>query len=227
MSWTNLPAFTVGQILTSATMNDMRENANIGHLICTSTSRPAAPDEGTMIYETDTDLLYVWTGAAWLQVRRTTDSVATSLLTGTIPTSTLTGTIAANTLTGTVANANLPDGAPTWFAFARAAFPSGINQNALVSVGVPYKSELLIMAAASGFTGAVGLYRQFIAIFGVTGWEEGSYYFKNSVNRHDTFPTAAMQRTVNAGTYTIGCLMNCNTDFNDQATFMVVGRKVA
>jgi len=68
MTWTNLPTFTVGQTLTANTMNQMRENANIGHLICDSTSRPPAPDEGTMIYETDTDLLYVWSGSAWLRV---------------------------------------------------------------------------------------------------------------------------------------------------------------
>jgi hypothetical protein len=49
-------------------MNQMRENANIGHLICTSLSRPPAPDEGTMVYETDTKKVFVWNGAAWRQV---------------------------------------------------------------------------------------------------------------------------------------------------------------
>jgi hypothetical protein len=179
-----------------------------------------------MIYETDTDLLLVWTGAAWLQVRRTTDSVATSLLTGTIPTSTLTGTIAANTLTGTVANANLPDGAPVWLDFQRSSFPSGSSQQAVVGVNVPYKSELLIMASASAY-GGTGLARTYIAIFGQTGWEEGSYYFFNVGGDHRTTPTAAMRRTVPAGFYNIGCLQNFTTDFNDQATFMIVGRKVA
>jgi hypothetical protein len=49
-------------------MNQMRENANIGHLICTSANRPAAPDTGTMIYESDTAKVFVWNGAAWRQV---------------------------------------------------------------------------------------------------------------------------------------------------------------
>jgi len=49
-------------------MNNMRDNGNIGHRICTSTTRPTSPDEGTMIYETDTDKVFVWTGAAWNQV---------------------------------------------------------------------------------------------------------------------------------------------------------------
>lgn len=68
MPWTNLPTFTVGQVLTSATMNQMRENANIGHTICTSSSRPAAPDTGQMIYETDTLSFQVWNGTYWSQV---------------------------------------------------------------------------------------------------------------------------------------------------------------
>lgn len=65
MPWTNIPNFTVGQVLTSTRMNQMRDNGNIGHLVCTSTTRPSSPDEGTMIYETDTDRIYTWTGASW------------------------------------------------------------------------------------------------------------------------------------------------------------------
>jgi len=36
--------------------------------VCLSTTRPTAPYEGQMIYETDTDLTYIWGGAAWQQV---------------------------------------------------------------------------------------------------------------------------------------------------------------
>ena len=36
--------------------------------VCTSTTRPTAPYEGQMIYETDTDLTYIWGGSAWQQV---------------------------------------------------------------------------------------------------------------------------------------------------------------
>lgn len=68
MAWTNIPTFTVGQVLTSTVMNQMRENANIGHLVCTSSNRPAAPDNGTMIYETDTLAFVVWNGTYWSQV---------------------------------------------------------------------------------------------------------------------------------------------------------------
>lgn len=36
--------------------------------VCTSTTRPASPYEGQMIYETDTDLTYIYGGSAWQQV---------------------------------------------------------------------------------------------------------------------------------------------------------------
>ena len=36
--------------------------------VCTSSNRPATPFEGQMIYETDTDLTYVYGGSAWQQV---------------------------------------------------------------------------------------------------------------------------------------------------------------
>ncbi len=36
--------------------------------VCTSTTRPTAPYEGQMIYETDTDLVYLYNGSAWIEV---------------------------------------------------------------------------------------------------------------------------------------------------------------
>ena len=34
--------------------------------VCTSSTRPTAPYEGQHIYETDTDIEYVWSGSAWV-----------------------------------------------------------------------------------------------------------------------------------------------------------------
>ena len=36
--------------------------------VCTSTTRPTAPYEGQMIYETDTDKTLFWNGSAWVNV---------------------------------------------------------------------------------------------------------------------------------------------------------------
>ena len=67
-SWTNINPFNPGAVLTSDQMNDLRENAEIGHTICTSSTRPASPAAGQMIYETDTGLAYVYSGSAWVKV---------------------------------------------------------------------------------------------------------------------------------------------------------------
>jgi len=39
--------------------------------ICTSTTRPTAPYEGQMIYETDTNRVLVWDNAAWVMIADT------------------------------------------------------------------------------------------------------------------------------------------------------------
>ena len=46
----------------SATTQGLRQG------VCTSSNRPVTPFEGQMIYETDTDLTYVYGGSAWQQV---------------------------------------------------------------------------------------------------------------------------------------------------------------
>jgi len=66
--WTNISSFAPGAVLTADQMNDLRDNANIGHTVCTSTTRPASPDTGRMIYETDTAKLLIWDGSAWVDV---------------------------------------------------------------------------------------------------------------------------------------------------------------
>jgi hypothetical protein len=50
-------------VLTSSDVNTflMRQSA----IVCTSSTRPASPNEGMTIYETDTDLIKVYSGTAW------------------------------------------------------------------------------------------------------------------------------------------------------------------
>lgn len=40
--------------------------------VCTSTTRPTAPYEGQVIYETDTDRVLVWNASAWVMPNQTT-----------------------------------------------------------------------------------------------------------------------------------------------------------
>lgn len=47
--------------------------------VCTSTTRPTAPYEGQMIYETDTDMVAIWNGTAWRYISATTPTNGTVL----------------------------------------------------------------------------------------------------------------------------------------------------
>jgi len=47
--------------------------------VCTSTSRPAAPFEGQLIYETDTDLVRSWNGSSWVTIGPTAASPVTAV----------------------------------------------------------------------------------------------------------------------------------------------------
>ncbi len=47
--------------------------------VCTSTTRPTAPYEGQMIYETDTDMVAIWNGSAWRYISATTPTNGTVL----------------------------------------------------------------------------------------------------------------------------------------------------
>jgi hypothetical protein len=65
--------------------------------ICTSTTRPTAPYEGQMIFETDTDLVLVWSGSAWVEV----SSMLTKAPRGVIAfTSSNSNTLSSEILTG-------------------------------------------------------------------------------------------------------------------------------
>jgi hypothetical protein len=37
-----------------------------GVVICTSTTRPTAPQVGQSIFETDTSRVYIWNGSTWV-----------------------------------------------------------------------------------------------------------------------------------------------------------------
>lgn len=70
--------------------------------VCTSTTRPTAPFEGQMIYETDTDMLAIWNGSAWRYIAATTPASGTVL-----QVVTATSTTVASDASGTWTNSNL------------------------------------------------------------------------------------------------------------------------
>jgi hypothetical protein len=48
--------------------------------VCTSTTRPASPYEGQVIYETDTDRVLVWNASAWVMIADTDQPPALQLI---------------------------------------------------------------------------------------------------------------------------------------------------
>ena len=56
--------------VTGATISEANLDAVARQVVitCTSTTRPASPDEGMTIFETDTDRVLLWNGTAWLVV---------------------------------------------------------------------------------------------------------------------------------------------------------------
>jgi hypothetical protein len=60
--------------------------------VCTSSTRPASPFEGQMIYETDTDVLAIWNGSAWKQVAAATKTGSTLQVVSTTKTDTFSTT---------------------------------------------------------------------------------------------------------------------------------------
>lgn len=49
--------------------------------VCLSTTRPTAPYEGQMVYETDTDMVAIWNGSSWRYISATTPTNGTVLQT--------------------------------------------------------------------------------------------------------------------------------------------------
>lgn len=99
--------------------------------VCTSTTRPTAPYEGQMIYETDTDMLAIWNGTAWRYIAATTPTNGTVLQ------------IQSTTLTEAV---TISPSANTW---------TDVTNFSLAITPKSSSSKILVLATISGMS-AVG-----------------------------------------------------------------------
>lgn len=131
--------FVAGATLTAAEINTNLMNQAV--IVCTSGTRPASPVEGMVIYETDTDKLQVYGGAAWVEVATT---AAWSTYT---PTLTQSGAV-----TKTVTYARYQRiGRMVTAEFLLSITGTGTAANA-VSIGLPFTAaQAANMAAGSGY----------------------------------------------------------------------------
>ena len=58
--------FTVSEVLTAASMNDYLMEQVV--IVCTSATRPSSPNEGMVVYETDTFVYSMYNGTAWVRL---------------------------------------------------------------------------------------------------------------------------------------------------------------
>lgn len=49
-------------------VRDNFDSIKSGHIVCTSSTRPTGIQEGTMVYETDTQKVLVYSGASWVEI---------------------------------------------------------------------------------------------------------------------------------------------------------------
>lgn len=117
--------------------------------VCTSTTRPASPYQGQVIYQTDTNTTLVWNGSGWVFLATSSAGDVGSVKV--IPTSATGGTI-DNTGTVTVGTAQS-------FIEIGGAFSTSFDAYKIyLSGGSATASTVLMLTLGSGGIGAVGYY---------------------------------------------------------------------
>lgn len=106
-----------------------------------------------------------------------------------------------------------------------ATYPSGTSQTAGVTLNVPFRSNVFVVQQQSGYVSGPGLYYQYGAVNGVTGWNHIGLYYHNTTFDHRTYPMGSYSVTLNAGNYYfMGYSGGSLTDVNDEIRVIIYGR---
>ena len=201
-------------------------------IVANTLERPASPSAGTLIYQSDTNQLLLWNGSTW--VSPMTNQTAGGALSGTYPNpsiASISGISAGGGLSGTYPNPSIasPMLANHFHVTAGAAtYPTGTSQAAGVTLNIPFRANLHVLQQQTGYASGAGLYTQYGAINGITGWNGISRFYHNTTFDHRTYPMGCYSATVNAGNYYfMGYSGGSLTDVNDWLTVVVFCRAVA
>lgn len=151
--------------------------------VCTSTTRPTAPYEGQMIYETDTDLLAIWNGSSWRYVAATTPTNGTVLQI----VSSQTTTASATTST---------------------AYVDATNVNATIAPRSASSKVLVIAAIGTGHAEGTGGFLRLLRGSTVVGADPQVWFYTGSTNSlysgaQSTFVYLDSPATTSSTTYKI------------------------
>ena len=122
--------------------------------VCTSLTRPTAPYEGQVIYETDTDLSYVWGGSAWQQVSGGTAVGNSGLV-----------YVKSQTVGSTTASITIDN-----------AFSATYDNYKIIYTGGVASTTVQIRLQLSGLTA------NYYGSFAGTNWSTSAYYGQNDNN---------------------------------------------
>jgi hypothetical protein len=169
--------------------------------VCTSTTRPASPFEGQMVYETDTDMVAIWNGSAWRYISATT------------PTN---GTVLQVVTTSDVTTRSTTSDYPVASGFSASITPKSSSSKILVSVttsmqatGGSNANKIVLIGISYGAGSTTSIFRTRVSAAPITtDW----FMQPNMFILHEPATTSSCTYNLLYGRYSSGfdntCIMN-------------------